>query len=106
MNAYNLDDGSLVWGPILDDEDYSGWEEKPVIDAEGYIFAYSDYYIQVLDSSGNHVCEINIDWDIIYPGGTYAPPIIAPNGNLYVAGTNGDPEEPEENLVCLQKYGT
>jgi hypothetical protein len=47
------------------------------------------------------VCRLNT-----YSFNDYTPPIIAPNGNLYVAGTNGDPEEPEENLVCLQKYGT
>ncbi len=51
--AFDPADGSILWGPVLEDDDYDP-TDKPIIDADWYIFTFYDYGFELscLEANG------------------------------------------------------
>ncbi|MBD3372422.1 MAG: hypothetical protein GF403_06860, partial [Candidatus Coatesbacteria bacterium] len=62
LYAFDPSDGSIIWGPVLEDNDQDT-TDKPIIDTEGYIFTFYDsgFELACLEASGNEVYSYSID---------------------------------------------
>jgi hypothetical protein len=105
LMAFDPTDGSILWGPVLEDNDVDS-TDKPIIDADGYIFTFynSGFELSCLEPNGNEVYNFWIENPISPHDWCWAMEhlIIAPTGNIYfVSDTSNDGHV----LQCLTESG-
>jgi len=104
--AFDPSDGSILWGPVLDDNDVDS-TDKPIIDAEGYIYVIEEGVpneFVCLDSNGDEMWRDDFRIPIsstprFWP---FEHTIISPDGNMYNVGST---HEDGNFLVCLTASG-
>ena len=66
LYAFDPADGSILWGPVLEDDDYDS-TDKPIIDAEGYIFVVEcnpSSRLVCLNSSGVEIWRTEVKYQL------------------------------------------